>query len=115
MWKSFVSLLFLAVGSLLIAQQTRNNDGVIKMVKAGLSDDVVAAAVSSSPGTYDTSTEALVALKTAGVSDKVVAAILTKVSIPATASPAAAASSALPQGIDEVGVYYKDNSGKWAS
>ena len=81
------------------------------MVKAGLSDDVISAAVSSSPGTYDTSTEALVALKSAGVSDKIVAAILTKVSVPA-AVPAATAASALPPGIDEVGVYYKDKSGK---
>jgi hypothetical protein len=111
MRKCFLAFSFAAICSLLAAQQTLNNNDVIKMVKAGLSDDVISAAVSSSPGTYDTSTEALVALKSAGVSDKIVAAILTKVSVPA-AVPAATAASALPPGIDEVGVYYKDKSGK---
>lgn len=113
--KSLLAFALLVFCSLLTAQQTLNNDGVIKMVKAGLSDDVVAAAVTSSPGTYDTSTEALVALKTAGVSDRVVAAILTKVSTPGAVSGATPVASALPKGIDEVGVYYKDKSGEWVS
>src|SRR6478736_4949755 len=100
--KRLLAFALLVFCSLLTAQQTLNNDGVIKMVKAGLSDDVVAAAVTSSPGTYDTSTEALVALKTAGVSDRVVAAILTKVSTPGAVSGATPVASALPKGIDEV-------------
>ena len=113
MRKYLLAVLFLSLGSLLAAQQTLNNDGVVKMIKAGLSDDVVAAAVSSSPGTFDTSTEALVALKSAGVSDKVVAAIVSKGAAPA--APAAASGSSLPRGIDEVGVYYKDKSGNWVA
>lgn len=113
MRKGFLAVLFLVFASLLTAQQTLNNDGVIKMAKAGLSEDVIAAAVSSSPGTYDTSADALIALKSAGVGDKVVAAMVARAS-GAVAAPAATASSALPQGIDEVGVYYKDKSGKWA-
>lgn len=111
MRKSFLAVLFLVFASLLTAQQTLNNDGVIKMAKAGLSEDVIAAAVSSSPGTYDTSADALIALKSAGVGDKVVAAMVARAS-GATAAPAPAG-SALPPGIDEVGVYYKDKSGKW--
>lgn len=112
MRKFLLAVLFLGIAGLLAAQQTLNNDGVVKMVKAGLSEDVVVTAVTSSPGTYDTSAEALVALKSAGVGDKVVAAIVTKASAPA--APAASASgSALPKGIDEVGVYYKDKSGSW--
>ena len=114
MRKSFLAVMCLAFSSLLTAQQVLNNEGVIKMVKAGLSEEVIAAAVSSAPGTYDTSTEALVALKAGGASDKIVAAILIKVSVPPTTSPAASTSLALPAGIDEVGVYYKDKSGNWA-
>ena len=112
MRKSLLAVLFLVFASLLTAQQTLNNDGVIKMVKAGLSDDVVAATVTSSPGNYDTSAEALVALKSAGVADKIVAAIVTKSSAPAVAPTNG---STLPKGIDEVGVYYKDKSGNWVA
>jgi hypothetical protein len=112
MRKSLFAVLFLVFASLLSAQQLLNNEGVIKMVKAGLSEDVVIAAVTSSPGTYDTSTDALVALKSAGVGDKVVSAIVAKATAPALA--AAAPASGRPAGIDDVGVYYKDKSGAWA-
>jgi hypothetical protein len=62
----------------LYAQQTMNNDAVIKLVKAGLSDDLIVSTINSQPGTYDTSTDGLIALKKSGVSDKVVGAIVTK-------------------------------------
>lgn len=113
MRKGLLAVLFLVFASLLTAQQLLNNEGVIKMVKAGLSEEVVAAAVSSSPGTYDTSADGLVALKSAGVGDKVVAAIVAKASGATVSAPAAGNASALPKGIDEVGVYYKDKSGNW--
>lgn len=98
----------------LFAQQALNNDGVIKLVKAGLSDALIIDTINASPASYDTSANGLVALKTAGVSDKVVAAILLKAS-GATAAPVATGHSGnvLPSGIDEVGVYYKDKSGTW--
>jgi hypothetical protein len=114
MRNSFLAVLFLVFASLLTAQRTLNNDGVIKMAKAGLSEDVIAAAVSSSPGTYDTSADGLIALKSAGVGDKVVAAMVARASGATAAPVAASAGSALPPEIDEVGVYYKDKSGKWA-
>lgn len=99
---------------LLIAQQSLNNDAIIKMAQAGISEDVIVSTVNASPGTYDTSTDGLIALKTAGVSDKVVGAMIARAS-GITPAPAAAAApaSALPGGIDEVGVYYKDKSGNW--
>lgn len=116
MRKSVLAIFFLVFVSLLTAQQTLNNDGVIKMVKAGLSEDVVAAAVSSTPGIYDTSAEALVALKSAGVTDKVIVAMVAKASgVANSPAPAASVSSALPPGIDEVGVYYQNKSGTWIS
>src|SRR5579863_9625178 len=111
MRKSVLAVVFLVFGSLLSAQQVLNNEGVIKMIKAGLSEDVIAAAVSSSPGTYDTSADGLVALKTAGAGDKIMAAVVSKATgATAPAVPAAGNASALPSGIDEVGVYYKDKS-----
>jgi hypothetical protein len=95
MRKSLLSFVFLALCSLLAAQQALNNDAVIKLFKAGLSDDLIIATINAQPGTYDVSTDGLVALKASGVSDKVVAAILTKGSAPA-APPAAPPTAALP-------------------
>ena len=114
MCKSLFAVLLLVFCPLLIAQQSLNNDAIIKMAKAGISEDVIVSTVNASPGTYDTSTDGLIALKTAGVSDKVVGAMIARAN-GITPAPAAAAApaSALPSGIDEVGVYYKDKSGSW--
>lgn len=98
-----------------MAQQTLNNASVVKLIKAGLSDDLIVSTINASPGQYDTSADALIALKTAGASDKVISAIVLKAS-GATAAPAPAAAAAgpvLPPGIDEVGVYMLDKTGKW--
>jgi hypothetical protein len=117
MRKSLTAFLFLAFCPLLIAQQSMNNDAVIKLVKAGLSDDLIVSTVNASPGAYDTSANGLIALKTAGASDKVVTAIVLKASGAAPVAAASmqppAATSGLPQGIDEVGIYLKDKSGAW--
>lgn len=67
------------------AQQTMNNDAVIKLVKAGLSEDLIISTINSQPGAYDTSTDGLIALKKAGVSDKVVGTIVTKSVAPVAA------------------------------
>ncbi|MDR3751446.1 MAG: hypothetical protein P4K94_08180 [Terracidiphilus sp.] len=85
MRKSFLALVFLAICPLLAAQQALNNDSVIKLVKAGLSDDLIVSTINAQAGSYDTSTDGLITLKTAGVSDKVVAAIVAKAAAPPTA------------------------------
>jgi hypothetical protein len=117
MRKSFLALVFLALCPLLVAQQTLNNDSVIKLVKAGLSDDLIVSTINAASGAYDTSANGLIALKQAGASDKVVAAIVMKSTAPAQGTaaqgPAPSAASGLPAGIDEVGVYYKDKNGAW--
>jgi hypothetical protein len=116
MRKSLIALVtvILAFCPLLVAQQSMNNDAVIKLVKAGLSDDLIVSTINASSGTYDTSANGLIALKGAGASDKVVTAILLKSSGAAPAAPTqSAAGSSLPAGIDDVGVYYKDKSGAW--
>jgi hypothetical protein len=69
---------------MLPAQQSLNNDAVVKLTKAGLSDDLVVSTVNSQPGSYDTSTDGMIALKKAGVSDRVVAALVAR----SSASPA---------------------------
>ncbi len=117
MRKSLLATLLVAVCSVLAAQQAMNNDAVIKMIKAGLSDDIIVGSISSQPGQYDTSADALIALKSAGASDKVVGAMISKAS-GVSAAPAAAAAPAgngLPPGIDEIGAYMQDKSGNWVA
>jgi hypothetical protein len=124
------------VSPLLIAQEVLNNDAVIKLVKSGLSEDLIITTVKASPGNYDTSADGLIALKNGGVSDKIVTAIMLKAaggtpasaSVPADPTKAAdsnqparsnqpAASTALtgvPPGINNPGIYYRDpDNGSW--
>jgi hypothetical protein len=111
MRKNFLIVVILAFGSLLVAQQTLNNDAVIKLIKAKLSDDLIVSTINATPGSYDTSVNGIIALKAAGASDKVVKAIEQKSSGGAAATEA----SGLPAGIDEVGVYFKDKTGAWTT
>lgn len=68
-----VAILCLAVAS---AQEPLTNDSVIKMVKAGLSEDVIVSMVKSQPAKYALTPDQLISLKSAGVPDKVVAAMI---------------------------------------
>lgn len=97
MRKILLGTLVLALCPLVFAQQSFSNDTIIKMAKAGISDDLIVTTINAQAGTYDTSADGIIALKTAGVSDKVVAAMVTKATIPAqavpTPTPAASATS----------------------
>jgi len=78
-----VILAILAFCPLLFAQQANgtkelNNDSVIKLIVAGLSDDLIVSTITTLPGVYDTSADGLIALKSAHASDKVVSAIVLK-------------------------------------
>ncbi len=101
-------VLFIICAVALQAQQALDNDGVIKMVKAGLAEDVIVSAIASQPGSYQLDADHLIALKAAGVPDKVMAAMVTKNSgaTAAPAAPAAPAAAAAPL-VDEIGVYFK--------
>jgi hypothetical protein len=94
--KIILAVLFLAICPLLFAQQTLNNDSVIKLVKAGLSDDLIVTTINGSAGSYDTSADGIIALKTAGVSDRVVAAVVTKSGGPVAPPPAPAVPAMQP-------------------
>jgi hypothetical protein len=144
MRKNILAVVFLAVCPLAFAQQALNNDAVIKLVKAGMSDDLIITTINAQPGVFDVSTDGLIALKSAGASDKVVAAIVVKAATAPPPAPAATApptppvapvpptppappvapvppappvadTPALPDGITGVGVYYQDKSGAWAA
>ena len=67
MGNRLLALALLALSPLLFAQQEMNNAAVIKLLKAGLSDDLIVTTIDASPGKYDTSADALTALRNAGV------------------------------------------------
>lgn len=66
----FLALVFLA------SAQELTNDAIVKMVKSGLSEDVVLSMVKTQPAKYTLTPDELIALKSAGVPDKVVAAMV---------------------------------------
>jgi len=98
-----------------VAQTAMTNESVIKMVKAGLSEDIILGSVNGQPGQYSTSADALIALKSAGVSDKVIAAMIGKASGGGAVAPApaGAVAAAGPGPVNEVGVYYRKGD-DWA-
>ncbi|MGO9775182.1 MAG: hypothetical protein ACLQGT_13785 [Terracidiphilus sp.] len=95
MRKNILMVVFLAICPLAFAQQAQNNDSIVKLVKAGMSDDLIVSAINTQPGTYDTSADSLIALKSAGASDKVISAILQKAAASAPAVPTPTGQSTL--------------------
>jgi hypothetical protein len=86
--KNIFAVVFLAICPLAFAQQALDNNAIIKLVKAGLSDDLIVTTINAQPGNYDVSTDGLIALKTGGASDKVVSAIVLKASTAPPVAPA---------------------------
>jgi hypothetical protein len=89
---------------------TMNNNSVIKMAKAGLGDDLILQTINTQPGLYSTDADSLVILKDAGISDRVISAMVNKsrrLLTPAPEKPLELSD------VNEIGVYYKDRTGKW--
>jgi hypothetical protein len=103
-------LLLACVTALGFSQATLTNDSIVKMLKAGLSEDIVLSSIHSQPGKYSTGADDLIALKSAGVSDKIIAAMMNG---GGGAAPAAAAAPAGAPMVAEIGVYYRKND-QWA-
>lgn len=92
--RSTLTLALLALAGLK-AQESLTNAAIIKMVKAGLSEDIIVSMVKSQPAQYSVSPDQLIGLKSAGVSDKIVAVIVEK-SASGSAPGAPTASGATP-------------------
>jgi hypothetical protein len=87
-----------------------DNESVLKMVKAGLGDDLVIQTINTQPGQYITDADSLVKLKTGGVSDRIITAMINKGRRQLTnvqEKPIELSD------VNEIGVYYKDHTGKW--
>lgn len=86
---ALAAALAVAAISLPVAAETLDNAKVTELLKVGLGDEAVIAKIKSSEAKFDTSTEALIALKTAGVSSPVIAAMIEASSKQATAASVA--------------------------
>jgi hypothetical protein len=125
MRKTLPVLALLVISSLIFAQQEMNNAAVIKLLKAGLSDDLIVTTIDASPGHYDTSADALTALRNAGADSKVISAVLMKsapgpppppaapISLHDTSPEAAAPAWKMPAGVDALGVYFQVRDENW--
>jgi hypothetical protein len=87
-----------------------DNESVMKMAKAGLGDELIIETINTQPGKYVTDADSLVALKGAGVSDRVIAAMINKGRRQITNVPEKPIELS---DVNEIGVYYKDRTGKW--
>ena len=120
MRKILPALILLAISPLLFAQEEMNNAAVIKLLKAGLSDDLIVNTIDASPGKYDTSADGLDALRNAGADSKVISAVLMKSAPGPPPSPAppialhdatpAAPAWKMPAGVSAVGVYFQSRN-----
>jgi hypothetical protein len=92
-----------------------NNGSIIRMVGAGLSDDLVLQAIAAQPGQYTTDAEALVDLKDAGVSERVISAMISKgrKRLTPEGNTAEDPPPAPISEVSEIGAYYKDRKGTW--
>ena len=95
---SLTASLLTALSTAAFAQEKLTNQGVVEMVKAGLSERVIIAKIRTSPTSFDTSTDGLIALKKSGVSEKIIEAIMSPSAPPAAAAAAAPPPPSAPAG-----------------
>jgi hypothetical protein len=83
--------MFVSFALIVYAQEPLTNESIIKMTKAGLTEDVIVSMIAQQPGKYLLTPDDVIALKNSGVSDKVIAALVNKNSAPPPGSPMATA------------------------
>ncbi|HMG03330.1 MAG TPA: hypothetical protein VK596_09375 [Edaphobacter sp.] len=96
--------------------KTLDNNSILRMVSAGLSDDLILAAIAAQPGQYSTDADSLVDLKDSNVSERVITAMINKGRKRLTSETASASEdppAAPVSEVSEIGAYYKDRSGTW--
>ncbi len=106
------AVLLLAAGAVFSqSNKPLTNDDVVQMVKGGFDESTTIAAIDSAATNFDTSVQALMALKTAGVSEKVISSMLVATKKKSEAAKptavAAAPAAASPDVPEDMGVYTK--------
>ena len=94
-------------------QSALTNDSIIKMLRAGLGEDVIVSTVKAQPAKYSTGVDDLIALKGAGVTDRIIAAMVERMASGSSygvVNPPPGSEGNAP--VTEVGVYWK-KAGAW--
>lgn len=86
---------------LAFAQEAMTNEGIIKLVKSGMSEELIVNVIRQQPGSYVLGASELVALKDAGVSEKLIGVMLEK------GKPASASVDAPKATVPRAGLFYK--------
>ncbi len=113
-------LCLMMAGLSLLAQETLNNDSILKLVKAGIGEETVIGMIRTQPSKFSLSTDAVISLKNGGISDRVIAAMVAKGAGDSVPAPSVAGAEQLPvtkDGValpDELGVY-RVKEGKYIS
>jgi len=105
-------LLSLVFAALVFGQQALTNDSILKLVKAGMGDEIIVNMINTQAANFSLGPEDLIALKKGAVSEKIINAMLMKGKNPAPVAPAAAPAAAAAGPVTEIGVYYK-KAGVW--
>ena len=105
-------LILLCMTCVLLAQEPMNNDGVIRLVKSGMTEDLIISVIQQQPGMYALGANDLAVLKEASVSEKIIAAMLAKgkgdtASGASTGSAKPTAGPTQHTSISAAGLYYK--------
>ena len=113
----FKYILLCCLTCVLLAQEPLNNEGIIKLVKSGMTEDLIINVIQQQPGSYSFGANDLVVLKEASVSEKIIAAMLAKGKQGMGAAGVAPAAGAVKPGmagqssaISAPGIYYKKNN-----
>lgn len=96
MSKASIAIGVIVLYPLLLAQQTLNNNSVVKLRKAGFSEEVIVSTINRSPGSYDTSVDGLIALKNAGLTNTEISAMIAKASAKTTTAQLAPVAGLAP-------------------
>ncbi len=111
-----IGRIFLAIAVLACSQDILDNDSIVRMVKAGLAENLVISMVRNQPGKYTMTPDDLVKLKQQGVPDKVLAEMIAK-GTGTSSSSLSPSTNAFPGDRDvpanlDVGLYFK-KGGNW--
>ena len=103
------SLLLLV--ALALGQETLTNEGIVNLVKSGMSEDLIMNVIGKQPAAFALGANDLVSLKNAGVSERIMNAMVNKASGAAVGAPSAGAAAVGGRAmISEPGIYYKKNN-----
>jgi hypothetical protein len=90
------------------AQEVLTNESIVRLVKAGLGEDLIVQMINSQPGRYKTTADDILVLKKQGISDRIIGAMLKRSESGASSNPEGVGLELSNAGHPtEIGVYWR--------